>query len=149
MTSPILVTGGTGTLGRRLVPRLRAAGRELRVLSRRPHAAEDGVRFLTGDLLTGEGIDAAVDGVAARLAELALGEAAGQVPDLGGARVYRAADLLRGYLRASRRRRPIVPVRLPGRAARSLRDGANLAPERAVGRRTWEEFLADRVGEAG
>ena len=54
--------------------------------------------------------------------------------------------MLRGYLRASkRRRRPIVPVPLPGKAARAFRDGANLAPEQAVGRRTWEEFLADRV----
>jgi uncharacterized protein YbjT (DUF2867 family) len=30
----ILVTGGTGSLGRRVVDRLRAAGREVRVLSR-------------------------------------------------------------------------------------------------------------------
>ena len=50
------------------------------------------------------------------------------------------------YLRAAGKRRPVVPVRLAGRAARAVRDGANLAPERAVGRRTWEEFLAERVG---
>jgi uncharacterized protein YbjT (DUF2867 family) len=36
-----------------------------------------------------------------------------------------------------------VPVRLPGKAVRALHAGANLAPERAVGRRTWEEFLAE------
>ena len=35
MTTPILVTGGSGTLGRPVVERLRAAGREVRVLSRR------------------------------------------------------------------------------------------------------------------
>jgi uncharacterized protein YbjT (DUF2867 family) len=35
MASPILVTGGTGTLGRQVVPRLREAGGEVRVLSRR------------------------------------------------------------------------------------------------------------------
>ncbi|WP_229356786.1 NAD-dependent epimerase/dehydratase family protein, partial [Streptomyces sp. UNOB3_S3] len=34
-TSTILVTGGTGTLGRLVVPLLREAGREVRVLSRR------------------------------------------------------------------------------------------------------------------
>jgi hypothetical protein len=34
---------------------------------------------------------------------------------------------------------------LPGRAARAFREGANLAPEQAVGQRTWEEFLADRA----
>jgi hypothetical protein len=68
------------------------------------------------------------------------------VPTMGGPRVYGAAELLRGYLRASkRRRRPIVPVWLPGKAARVFWAGANLAPERAVGHRTWEEFFVDRV----
>ncbi|HVH24931.1 MAG TPA: NAD-dependent epimerase/dehydratase family protein [Pseudonocardia sp.] len=32
----VLVTGGTGTSGRALVPALRAAGHDMRVLSRRP-----------------------------------------------------------------------------------------------------------------
>jgi uncharacterized protein YbjT (DUF2867 family) len=67
------------------------------------------------------------------------------VPDLAGPRVQTAADLLRGYLRASHRRRPLLPVRLPGQAARSVRDGAILAPDHAAGHRTWEEFLADQV----
>ena len=264
MTSPILVTGGTGRLGRHVVRRLREAGSNVRVLSRRSREAEDGIRFLSGDLATGEGIKAAVEGVetivhlagtagsakgdedkarslvraasqagaphlvyisvvgadripvesrvdrtmfgyfeskqaaekvvedsglpwttlratqfhelmllvvqqlakppvspipagfrfqpidadevAARLVELTLGEPAGRVPDMGGPRVYGAAELLRGYLRASkRRRRPIVPVWLAGKGARVFRSGANLAPERAVGHRTWEEFLAERV----
>ena len=261
MTSPILVTGGTGTLGRLVVRRLRDAGCDVRVLSRRSRAAEDDIEFVTGDLATGKGIDAAVDGAgtivhlaggpkgdedkarnlvratsragarhlvyisvvgadripvasrvdramfgyfasklaaerivadsglpftilratqfhdliltvaqmlaklpvapvpagfrvqpveadeaAARLVELALGEPAGLVADMGGPRVYGAAELLRGYLRASkRRRRPIVPVPLPGKGARAFRSGANLAPEQAVGHRTWEDFLADRV----
>ena len=262
MTSPILVTGGTGTLGRHVVRRLRDVGNNVRVLSRSSHEAEDGIQFMSGDLATGEGIEAAVDGietivhlagsakgdedkarnlvraassqtrlphlvyisvvgadripmvsrvdramfgyfeskraaekvvensglpwttlratqfhdlmltvarqlaklpvtpvpagfqiqpveadeVAVRLVELTLGEPAGMVPDMGGPRVYGAAELLRGYLRASkRRRRPIVPVWLPGKAARVFRDGGNLAPEQAVGHRTWEEFLADRV----
>jgi uncharacterized protein YbjT (DUF2867 family) len=86
------------------------------------------------------------DEVASRLVELTLGEPSGLVHDIGGPRVYGAAELLRGYLRAShRRRRPIVPVWLPGKAARAFREGANLAPEQAVGHRTWEEFLAERV----
>ncbi len=261
MTLPILVTGGTGTLGRRLVPRLKEAGYAVRILTRHSRADEDGIRYLAGDLATGEGIEPAVDGVgtivhcagrskgddaltrtlvravsaragtphlvyisvvgadripivsavdramfgyfgsklatervvaesglpwttlratqfhdlmlmvarqlaklpvvpvpagsrfqpvetdevAARLVELVLGEPAGLVPDLAGPRVYSAADLVRGYLRASRRRRPILPIRLPGRAARAVRAGANLAPEHATGKRTWEEFLAEQV----
>jgi uncharacterized protein YbjT (DUF2867 family) len=260
MDTATLVTGGTGPLGRLLVPRLREAGCKVRVLSRRSREAEEGIEFVTGDLATGEGIEAAVEGaeiivhcagsskgdeekalnlvraasragarhlvyisvvgadripvvsgvdramfgyfasklaaervvadsglpwttlratqfhdlllltarrmarlplipvpagfrfqpvdageVAARLAELALGTPAGLVSDMAGPRVYEMAELLRGYLRARRKHRPIIPVWVPGKAARAVRAGANLAPERAVGRRTWEEFLADRV----
>jgi uncharacterized protein YbjT (DUF2867 family) len=260
MTSPVLVTGGTGTLGRHVVPRLREAGRDVRVLSRHRHPPGDGVEFVTGDVATGEGIQAAVAGVgtvvhlaggakgdedkarnlvraasragvrhlvyisvvgadrvpvvsrvdramfgyfasklaaeqvvadsglpwttlratqfhdlllmvaqqlaklpvipvpagfrfqpidadevAARLVELTLGTPAGLVPDMGGPRVYATADLVRGYLRARGKRRLLVPVRLPGKAARAVRAGANLSPERAVGHRTWEDFLAERV----
>ncbi len=80
--------------------------------------------------------------VAARLAELALGQPAGLVPDMAGPKVYSAAELLRGYLRASRRYR----LDHPGMAARQGRArirAAPMAPERAVGRQTWEEFLAE------
>ena len=260
MTTRILVTGGTGTLGRQVVPRLRDAGSDVRVLSRRGHDAADGIEYVTGDLLTGAGIEAAVDGVAtivhcagsnkgddqatrnlvraasglavqhlvyisvigadrvpqvsaidrtmfgyfgtklaaeqvvatsglpwttlraaqfhdlilmvsqamaklpvipvpsgfrfqpvdsgevaARLVELTLGAPAGLVPDLAGPRVYPVDDLLRSYLQAQGKHRPMLPVRLPGAAARAFRGGANLAPDRAVGHRTWEDFLADRV----
>ena len=262
MTSPILITGGTGTLGRLVVRRLRDAGRDIRVLSRRHHEASGGIEFVTGDLATGEGIEAAVEGagiivhcaggtkgdedkarnlvraasragaahlvyisvvgadripigsrvdramfgyfasklaaerivadsgppfttlratqfydliltvaqqmaklpvipapagfrfqpidageVADRLTDLALGKPAGLVPDMGGPRAYHLSDLLRGYLRATHRKRLIVPLPLAGKAARALRSGANLAPEQAAGHRTWEEFLADRVSQ--
>jgi len=256
----ILVTGGTGTLGRHVVRRLREAGGDVRVLTRRTGRDEEGVRFLTGDLLSGAGIDAAVEGVgtivhcagsnkgddagtqnlvnaaarvgrphllyisvvgaermpvrsrtdrmmfryfdmkrkaelaiegsglpwttlratqfhdlifmvveklaklpvvpvpsgtafqpvdtdevAARMVELALGQPSGLVPDMAGPRVYGTADLMRGYFNATHRRRPLMPIHLPGKAARALRAGANLAPEHPVGKRTWEEFLADRL----
>jgi hypothetical protein len=59
------------------------------------------------------------------------------------------ADLLRGYLRARGKHRMMVPVWIPGKAARAFRAGANLAPERAVGHRTWEDFLAERVSSPG
>lgn len=260
VASPFLVTGGTGTLGRLVVARLGDAGCDVRVLSRRSHEDGAGIEFVTGDLATGEGIEAALDGieiivhcagsskgdedkarhlvraasrtgtrhlvyisvvgadrvplvsgidralfgyfgsklaaerivadsglpwttlratqfhdlilmtvrqmarlpvipiptgfrfqpvdageVATRLVELALGVPAGLVPDLAGPRVYEMAALLRGYLRAAGKHRPIVPVRLPGRAARAFRAGANLALEPAVGRRTWEDFLAGHL----
>jgi uncharacterized protein YbjT (DUF2867 family) len=264
MSSPILVTGGTGTLGRLVVARLQEAGDTVRVLSRRSHQDADGVEFVIGELSTDEGIEAAVSGaeiivhcagsskgdddkarslvraaqragarhlvfisvvgadrvpmtsavdrarvgwvgaqlaaerlvadsglpwttlratqfhdslpavarqmaklpvipvpsgvrfqpvdageVADRLAGLALGEPAGLVPDMAGPRVYAMADLLRGYLQARRKHRMMVPVRLPGQAARAMRAGANLAPDRAVGHRTWEEFLAERISSSG
>src|SRR5262245_66251626 len=60
---PILVTGGTGTLGRHVVRRLSSAGRDVRVLTRRTHHDERAIRFATGDLLSGVGVDAAVTGV--------------------------------------------------------------------------------------
>ena len=63
MTSPILVTGGTGTLGRRVVSHLRDTGCDVRVLSRRSHDSGHGIQFMTGDLATGKGIEAAVDGI--------------------------------------------------------------------------------------
>jgi uncharacterized protein YbjT (DUF2867 family) len=53
----ILVTGGTGQLGRPVVERLRAAGEEVRVLSRK--AGRDVAR---GDLRTGRGLDTALAG---------------------------------------------------------------------------------------
>jgi len=84
--------------------------------------------------------------VADRLVELALGEPAGLVPDFAGPEIHSMAALARDYLRAAGKHRPVLPVRVPGRAARAYRDGANLAPERAVGTRTWAEFLAERLG---
>lgn len=56
--SEILVTGGTGSLGRLVVARLRDGGRGVRVLSRRGHPGT-----VPGDLLTGEGLKQAVEGV--------------------------------------------------------------------------------------
>ncbi|QKW38465.1 NAD(P)H-binding protein [Actinomadura sp. NAK00032] len=63
MSAPILVTGGTGTIGRQVVPLLRDAGADLRVLSRRTREPADGVEYVTGDLFKNEGIEAALDGV--------------------------------------------------------------------------------------
>ena len=55
-----LVTGGTGNWGGLVVPRLRDAGGDIRVLSRHRPEATEGIEYVTGDLATGEEIDAAV-----------------------------------------------------------------------------------------
>jgi uncharacterized protein YbjT (DUF2867 family) len=63
---PVLVTGGTGTLGRAVVARLTAAGTPVRVLSRRPRAAGDVAdEWVVGNLRSGVGIAEAVRGVRA------------------------------------------------------------------------------------
>ncbi|KAB2362827.1 SDR family oxidoreductase [Actinomadura montaniterrae] len=252
MGAQILLTGGTGTLGGHVLPLLRDAGRDVRVLSRRPHEDAPGVGYVTGDLLKDEGVDAAVEGVetvlhlaggakgddvatrnlvraaaragvrhfvlisvigadrvpigylrtqlraeealmesgvpwtilraaqfhdlvftmarkmaklpvvpapggvrfqpvdsrevAARLVELALGEPAGRVPDLAGPKVYRIGELVRGYLDAAGKHRPMMPVRVPGKAGRAYRDAANLSLDDAdKGTLTWEDFVAAHV----
>jgi uncharacterized protein YbjT (DUF2867 family) len=63
LTAPILVTGGTGTLGRQVVPLLVAAGQDVRVLSRRRRDLPAGVEHVTADLLEGTGVDTALAGV--------------------------------------------------------------------------------------
>jgi uncharacterized protein YbjT (DUF2867 family) len=258
----ILVTGGTGTLGRHVVRRLRDAQAHVRVLTRSAERIEGGVGFLTGDLLSGEGIASALEGVdtvihcageskgdelatrnlvdaakrasrphlvfisvvgaervpvasrvdqmmfgyfamkkhteeivaasglpwttlratqfydlvlkiveamgrlpivpaaagmsfqpvdsdevAARLVALALGPALGLVSDIAGPRTYTMAELVRGYLGAAHLRRWVLPLWLPGRAARAVRAGANLSPSHAIGRRSWEDFLTLHLAE--
>lgn len=84
MSNTYLVTGGTGTLGRPLVQRLRTTGGDVRILSRRP-----GPGHVVGDLRTGEGIDGAVAG-----ADVVLHAATGARGD---------ADLTRKLIDAARR----------------------------------------------
>ncbi|MFE0510222.1 SDR family oxidoreductase [Streptomyces sp. NPDC058964] len=84
--------------------------------------------------------------VAGRLAELAAGAPAGRVADMGGPQVRTFDSLARAYLRATGRRRPLLGVPLPGGTARAFRSGGHLAPERAVGKGTFEEYLARRFG---
>jgi len=257
---PILVTGGTGTLGRQVVARLMQTGHPVRSLGRRAAHAEPGAEFVVADLATGEGVAEALAGVetvvhcagsakgddvkartlvdaakragvrhivyisvvgadttpiegpidramfgyfgakhaaeriiaesgipwttvratqfhdltlktleqlakmpvmpvfggmsfqpidsgevADRLVELATGEPAGLVPPIGGPKVYGMDELARSYLAAQGRRKPIFGMPIFGTAARAQKSGVNLAPDRAVGRRTWEEFLAETV----
>ncbi len=63
----VLVTGGTGVLGRELVPRLKAAAHTVRVMSRGgPGASRDPeVEWAQASLETGAGLDNAVSGAEA------------------------------------------------------------------------------------
>lgn len=60
-----LVTGATGYVGGRLVDRLAREGRPLRAMTRDPArlAPRPGVEPVVADVLTGEGLEAALDGV--------------------------------------------------------------------------------------
>jgi len=251
MASPVLVTGGTGRLGKLVVARLLDSGCDVRVLARHDRPAPQGVTFFTADLRTGQGIEPAVTATAAiihcatstrgdaaatrnlvaaasrtgsahlvyvsivgidhiaswgypkaklqaeqivaesglpwtilrvtqfydyclanarklsrfpvapvpagfivqpvdprdvagRLVELALGQPAGRAPDMAGPQVSNWTDLLRGYLKASHRRRWVWPVRIPG--TRAISNGALLPPPgHTVGSRTWDQFLTSQL----
>ncbi|MFF4581145.1 SDR family oxidoreductase [Streptomyces sp. NPDC001373] len=86
----------------------------------------------------------AVEEVADRLAELAGPEAAGRVADMGGPEARTLEDWGRVYLAAAGSRRRVVGVPLAGRSYGAFRRGGILAPDRAVGRITFGEFLARR-----
>lgn len=86
--------------------------------------------------------------VAERLVDLALGPPSGRVPDIGGPHVSTWADMVRQYLHATHRRRLIVPLPMPG--TRAIRAGGLLVSDRhsgddSAGRKTWEQFLAERL----
>ncbi|NUR71767.1 MAG: SDR family oxidoreductase [Hamadaea sp.] len=255
----VLITGGTGTLGRHVAERVSRNGDDVRVLSRHPHPSEPGVQHVVGDLATGRGIAEAVTGVdviahcaggpkgdedltrtlvtAARragephivsvsvvgadrvpmrgridrtlfgyfamklatervvqqsglpwtvlrasqffelietvastlakspvvptfrglkfqpvdvetvadhMAGLIRAEPAGLAPDVAGPDAADMAVFLREYLRATGKRRAMLPIPVPGAAAHAIAAGAITAPDRAVGRKTWAEFLRER-----
>ena len=66
--------------------------------------------------------------VADRLADLALAAPAGRVPDVAGPEVRGLPALARAYRAHTRSRRPVVPVRLPGRTFAAYRRGAPARP---------------------
>jgi len=98
----VLVTGGTGTLGRPAVRDLLDRGHEVRDLSRRSSPAlPSGAAAVLGDLSTGAGIAAAVEGVTAVLHAasntglgLGRGDVAGTERLLDAARSAGVAHLL-------------------------------------------------------
>ncbi|MEE2060978.1 SDR family oxidoreductase [Rhodococcus artemisiae] len=82
--------------------------------------------------------------VADELARLAAAPPAGRVPEVGGPDIIDARDLARTYAASIGARKRIWPIRLPGRAFAAFRAGNNLTPERAVGVRTFREYLTLR-----
>lgn len=242
----ILVTGGTGSLGRPTVQALRAAGHtQLRILSRRP-----GIDHVHGDLTTGEGIAEAVEGVstvihlatsrkrgdvqqtenlikrakhvehlivisivgvdriplpyyadklalehlvaessipftllratqfhnlvdevftaqrflpfllapsfklqpvavedvADRLTELAAGAPSGRVKDLAGPEQLAVPAMARAWKHAKHSRRPVVPIRLPGKIMRAFSEGAAMSDPIQPTTRTFADYLSQHYG---
>jgi uncharacterized protein YbjT (DUF2867 family) len=236
----ILITGGTRGLGVPTTAKLRAAGHDVRVLSRKP-----GTDRVQGDLATGAGLDEALDGihtvvhlatsrrkdightrnlldaarragvrhlifisivgvdkidyfyyrdklesereieqsgvpytilratqfhsfvgavfapklpvllslpvsaqtiatedVAARLVELAEGEPAGRVPDIGGPEILAVREMAQEWNRAHRTRKPIVTLRIPGKAMKGFKSGAHMTGLPGYGTGTFAEYAA-------
>jgi uncharacterized protein YbjT (DUF2867 family) len=59
----VLVTGITGYVGSRLAPRLQRDGHEVRGFARHPGQVEGGIPILTGDAISGAGLDRALEGI--------------------------------------------------------------------------------------
>jgi len=85
--------------------------------------------------------------VAAELVAIAAGDPRGLEPDLAGPQEESMADLVRRYLAATERPRPVIQVPLPGAWGRSMRDGTLLPrPGTRHGRQTFDEWLVAQAG---
>lgn len=85
--------------------------------------------------------------VGAVLADLAVGPAVGRAPDLGGPAAYAVIDLVRRVRAHLGRRERLVPLWLPGRAARAMASGALLpGPGARHGTLTFDAWLTDPDG---
>jgi uncharacterized protein YbjT (DUF2867 family) len=83
---------------------------------------------------------------ATRLADLAAGEPLGRAEDMGGPELLDSSEIARAYLRATGKRRLLVPLRVPGKAGRAFRAGVHTSPENRQGKTTWAEYLAAEYG---
>ncbi|MEU4245146.1 NAD(P)H-binding protein [Actinoplanes sp. NPDC026619] len=84
----------------------------------------------------------AIEDVAERIAELIAHPATGGTTEYAGPQVHTFDDLVRSWLRARGRKRPVWRVRIPGRMARAIRDGGQTTTATPTGTRTWEDYLA-------
>jgi uncharacterized protein YbjT (DUF2867 family) len=85
-----------------------------------------------------------VDDVALRLVEIAEGDAAGRVPDIGGPEQRTARALARAWAKAAGVKRPIMPVSLAGSTYGGFAAGHNLVAGPPYGTTTFENYLATR-----
>jgi uncharacterized protein YbjT (DUF2867 family) len=83
----------------------------------------------------------AEEDVAERLCEIVQAGPSGRLPDMGGPQVYTTGELAHIWLRQRGMRRAIIPLRLPGKTARAMRQGGNTCPEQATGTVSWEAWL--------
>ncbi|BFU48035.1 SDR family oxidoreductase [Krasilnikovia sp. MM14-A1004] len=79
--------------------------------------------------------------VAERISSLLGAGPAGAV-EFGGPEVHSFGELAGAWRRARGVRRPVLPIRVPGRAGRELRAGALTTAARPAGTRTWGDYLA-------
>jgi len=83
-----------------------------------------------------------VDEVAVRLAELAAAAPVnGHAADIGGPERQSARELARQWKQARSSRRPVLPVRVPGKTFRAFADGAATVDGPAYGRISFAEYL--------
>ena len=90
-----LVTGATGYVGGRLARRLASEGRAVRGLARNPARLEDlgdGIERAGGDLITGRGLERALEGCETAYYLVHSMEAAGESAGDFGSRDQRAAE---------------------------------------------------------
>jgi uncharacterized protein YbjT (DUF2867 family) len=125
----VLVTGITGAIGRRLAPRLRADGHEVRGLSRgcAAPAAAPGVKLFRGDAITAQGLDAALEGV-----EVAYYLIHSMEPSAGGPFPERERVAAENLVRAARRAGVRRIVYLGGLIPQGTRPSRHLASRLAV-----------------
>lgn len=82
--------------------------------------------------------------VATRLVELVGADAAGRVADIGGPERRPVREFEAMWADAAGTRRPIWPLRMPGKIFSGFAAGNILVPGEPYGRRTFAEFLAER-----
>ncbi|MFG3580907.1 SDR family oxidoreductase [Micromonospora chersina] len=87
--------------------------------------------------------------VAGRLAAMLAAGPTGRIEEFGGPEVLRYDEAVRAWRAARGSRRPLLPVRIPGRLGRELRAGGLTTTATPAGTRTWADHLADTYGGTG